>query len=375
VSARLAFRGPLRSCCPPPRVLPWPYLTEMGVRAGGGAAAGREALLQLDGAYAASAYPPGFPPAVKATSLIAVELAKLEGKANNALAEQKRIQEELGDTERDVTRGDDTVGKLYGSLGRETLRVKKLVKLTARHMKTPGPPGPVGYQGKRGPTGPPGKVGVQGQPGPQGAPGKAGPVGPAGAPGPDAKDGAAGPTGPRGAPGRAGARGPMGLRGPMGVQGLRGPKGRGGIPGPAGMPGATVYGIRGVPGAVGPAGRPVRTPRCVCRLRPDTILFVVSLADASGSVPALRAGPCSLGLVCTDNCMCARLQGPLGLEGLPGHRGPRGHIGIPGPPGVAGQTGAPGFFGPQGPGGLPGLTGPSGRPGPVGPVGPPGSHL
>jgi hypothetical protein len=223
----------------------------------GGGAAGRDGLLQLNGVLAASVYPPGFPPAVRSTSLIAVELAKLEGKANNALAEQNRIQEELGDSERDVTRGDDTVGKLYGALGRETLRVKKVAQRTAKHMKTPGLPGQPGYRGKRGPMGPPGRQGVQGQPGPQGAPGKLGPVGPAGAPGPDGGDGTAGPTGLRGAPGRQGAMGGLGLRGPMGVQGLRGPKGRTGIPGPAGMPGATVYGIRGVPGANGPAGRPV----------------------------------------------------------------------------------------------------------------------
>ena len=218
---------------------------------------GRDVLLQFNGADATLAYPRGFPPAVKATSLIEVELAKLEGRANNALAEQNRIKEEFEDTEHDVSRGDDSVDKLDGALRRETLRVKKLAKLTAKHMKTPGPQGPVGYRGKRGPTGPPGKQGVQGQPGPQGAPGKVGHPGPQGAPGPDGQDGAAGPLGPRGTHGRTGMRGPAGQRGPMGVQGLRGPKGREGMPGSAGMPGATVYGIRGVPGSVGPAGRPV----------------------------------------------------------------------------------------------------------------------
>jgi len=106
-------------------------------------------------------YPAGFPPTVKSTSLIEVELAKLEGRANNVLQEQTRIQEELGDTVRDVTRGDGTVDKLYSTLSRETLRVKKIAKATAKHMKIPGPTGASGYSGKRGPTGPPGKPGVR----------------------------------------------------------------------------------------------------------------------------------------------------------------------------------------------------------------------
>ena len=133
------------------------------------------ALLQFDAQDASMPSARLF--AASPSARLSAELAKLAGRANGALAEQARIQEELGDTQKEVSRGDVAVGTLFGVMSRASLRDKKLAAATARHMKTPGAPGPEGYPGKRGAPGPPGHAGQRGQPGPQGPPGKMGPLG------------------------------------------------------------------------------------------------------------------------------------------------------------------------------------------------------
>ena len=140
-----------------------------------------------------------------------------------------------------------------------------------------GPPGPMGERGPQGPAGPPGPMGERGPAGLDGVRGAAGPPGPMGERGPQGPDGPPGPMGERGPAGLDGVRGAAGPPGPIG------PRGADGTSGPPGPKGDT-----------GPAG------------------------------PEGRTGP----------------QGPPGPKGEPGERGPvgeRGEVGPAGPPGPAGD--------------------------------------
>jgi len=65
------------------------------------------------------------------------------------------------------------------------------------------------------------------------------------------------------------------------------------------------------------------------------------------------------------------IQGPAGLQGLPGPAGRDGRIGIDGVPGPAGANGADGAQGPAGANGKDGAVGPAG---PAGPTGAPGAN-
>jgi len=66
---------------------------------------------------------------------------------------------------------------------RNILQLDQKVTNISIISKTPGPKGPLGYNGTQGPPGPPGYNGTQGLPGSNGSPGTQGPPGPSGPPG------------------------------------------------------------------------------------------------------------------------------------------------------------------------------------------------
>ena len=100
-----------------------------------------------------------------------------------------------------------------------------------------GPPGPMGERGPQGPAGPPGPMGERGPAGLDGVRGAAGPPGPIGPRGADGTSGPPGPKGDTGPAGPEGRTGPQGPPGPKGEPGERGPVGERGEVGPAGPPG------------------------------------------------------------------------------------------------------------------------------------------
>ena len=107
----------------------------------------------------------------------------------------------------------------------------------------PGPAGPQGIPGERGPMGPPGPAGPQGIPGERGPKGEDGQSGQKGDVGPMGPQGIQGPAGPPGPKGDKGDKGETGERGPAGSDGLDGTTGPQGPMGPPGPKGADGVGI------------------------------------------------------------------------------------------------------------------------------------
>jgi hypothetical protein len=99
----------------------------------------------------------------------------------------------------------------------------------------------------------------------------------------------------------------------------------------------------------------------------------------SGSTSITQGGSNSSGTSLNQNLIV--VQGPAGIDGIPGPAGRDGRIGVDGVPGPAGADGAPGpagvagkdgAAGPAGPAGSAGAPGAAGAAGPAGPAGPAG---
>uniref|UniRef100_A0A8C1YYL3 Collagen, type XI, alpha 2 n=1 Tax=Cyprinus carpio TaxID=7962 RepID=A0A8C1YYL3_CYPCA len=216
------------------------------------------------------------------------------------------------------------------------------LSFVVHHQGEVGVPGP---RGEDGPEGPKGRVGPPGELGPIGLVGEKGKLGVPGLPGYPGRQGIKGSLGFPGFPGANGEKGARGLTGPQGPNGFPGPKGPPGPPGKDGLPGHPGQrGEVGFQGKTGPPGPP----------------GVVGPQGPSGETGPMgergHSGP----------------PGPPGEQGLSGPSGKEGTKGDPGPPGGPGKDGPPGLRGFPGERGLPGTPGTGGLKGNEGPAGPPG---
>uniref|UniRef100_A0A8C2CUT6 Collagen, type XI, alpha 2 n=1 Tax=Cyprinus carpio TaxID=7962 RepID=A0A8C2CUT6_CYPCA len=237
------------------------------------------------------------------------------------------------------------------------------LSFVVHHQGEVGVPGP---RGEDGPEGPKGRVGPPGELGPIGLVGEKGKLGVPGLPGYPGRQGIKGSLGFPGFPGANGEKGARGLTGPQGPNGFPGPKGPPGPPGKDGLPGHP--GQRGEVGFQGKTGPP-GPPGVVGPQGPSGETGPMGERGHSGPPgPPGEQG----------------LSGPSGKEGTKGDPGPSGGPGKDGPPGLRGFPGERGLPGTPGTGGLKGNEGPAGPPGPAGspgergaagtagPVGPPG---